>query len=304
MTIENLKEILSKVYCKETAYPDCQNVWDKNNPTFGQCAVTSLIVQHYFGGEICKSKNLSHYFNLINNKVVDLTKDQFNFDIDYSDYTIKQPNLDKANTKIRFELLKNKIENFINEHDDADIAKEIKDCYKCGNLPKLACNSIKLAASKILILGESPAKDGWIVSGKAFYNKDGNLQASGKILNKLLDLCNLTIDDINFTEVCKCIISDRKTLRECCNNCKPILFKQLEKFDCDVILPMGQFPTETILGKKFNKLSEVVGKKFQIQFGKTTKTVIPIYHTSPANPLCYKGNEKIFKELLCDILKS
>lgn len=148
-----------------------------------------------------------------------------------------------------------------------------------------------------MVLGESPAKDGWIVSGKAFYNKDDTLKATGKILNKLLNLCGITIDDINFTEVCKCIIEDRMALRKCSENCKPILFEQLDQFDCDMILPMGQYPTETILGIKLNKLSDVVGRKFEINFGNTIKTVIPIYHTSPANPLCYKGNEKIFKEL-------
>ena len=181
------------------------------------------------------------------------------------------------------------------------IEDEIKHCTKCGKLPKLSCNSIKLGKSKILVLGESPAKDGWIVSGKAFYNKDGKLQATGKVLDKLLNLCGLTIDNVNFTEVCKCIIEDRKSLRKCSENCKPILFKQLDKFDCDIILPMGQYPTETVLGKKINRLSDVVGKKFEINFGNTTKIVIPIYHTSPANPLCFKGNEKIFKELLCNI---
>lgn len=178
-----------------------------------------------------------------------------------------------------------------------DIRNQIKSCTKCGDLPKLSCNSIKKGNSRVLILGESPAKDGWIVSGKAFYNKDGKLQATGKVLDKLLNLCGLSIEDINFTEVCKCIIEDRKRLHECSENCKPILFKQLDEFDCDLILPMGKYPTETILGIKINKLSDVVGKIFNINFGNTTKTVIPIYHTSPANPLGYRGNEKIFKDL-------
>ena len=185
-----------------------------------------------------------------------------------------------------------------------DIDNEIMHCSKCGNLPKLSCDSIKRGKSKILVLGESPAKDGWIVSGKAFYNKEGKLQASGKILNKLLNLCGISIDEINFTEVCKCIIEDRKTLRKCSENCKPILFKQLDKFDCDIILPMGQYPTETILGIKIKKLADVVGKKFDINFGNTIKTVIPIYHTSPANPLCYKGNENIFKNIKTNYFSS
>ena len=57
-------------------------------------------------------------------------------------------------------------------------------CNKCGNLEKLTCDSTKKGSSRILVLGESPAKDGWIVTGKPFYNKEGNLQASGKILDK------------------------------------------------------------------------------------------------------------------------
>lgn len=174
----------------------------------------------------------------------------------------------------------------------------IKKCHLCGELPKLTCNTIKKGKSKILILGESPAKDGWIQSGRAFYNSQGKLQSTGKILNKLLSLCNLSIDDINFTECCKCVISERKALRNCMMNCKPILFKELEEFDCEIILPMGQYPTETILGEKVNKLKDYVGKEFDIKFGNITKKVIPIYHTSPANPLCYNGNEEIFKNLI------
>ncbi len=177
------------------------------------------------------------------------------------------------------------------------IDKQIQDCKLCGDLPKLTCNSIKIGKGRILILGESPAKDGWIVSGKAFYNSKGKLQATGKVLQELLKICNLTIDDINFTECCKCIINDRKVLRNCMNNCKNILFKQIDSFDCDIVLPMGQYPTETILGQRIDKLRDFVGKEIYVNFGKTQKLVIPIYHTSPANPLGYKGNVEIFKKI-------
>lgn len=179
-----------------------------------------------------------------------------------------------------------------------DIEELIRGCNKCGNLTKLTCDTIKKGTSNILVLGESPSKDGWVVSKRAFYNKDGKFQASGKVLERLLNLVDLSIDDINFTEVCKCIIEDRKKLRECSRNCKEILFKQLETFDFDIILPMGQYPSETILGFKIDKLKDVVGKRFEIEVSNSKKIVIPIYHTSPANPLCYKGNEIIFKETL------
>lgn len=178
-----------------------------------------------------------------------------------------------------------------------DVVKEIQNCSLCGNLPKLNCEPMKLGRSKLLVLGESPAKDGWIVSGKAFFNKNGKLQATGLVLKKLLELCDLDIEDINFTECCKCVIADRGKLRVCMQNCKNILFKQLEELDCHVILTMGLYPTEVLLGKKIDKLKDYVGKEFFISVGKKRRLVIPIYHTSPANPLCYKGNVQIFEKL-------
>ena len=107
------------------------------------------------------------------------------------------------------------------------IEQKIIECNKCGELQKLCHDTVKFGTSKILILGESPAKGGWIESGRAFYNKKGKLHATGKILERLLNLCDLSLEDINFTECCKCIIEDRKALRKCMNNCKSILFKQI-----------------------------------------------------------------------------
>lgn len=179
-----------------------------------------------------------------------------------------------------------------------NIEEMIKNCKKCGELQKLTCNTIKIGKSRILVLGESPAKDGWIQSGRAFYNSKGQFQATGKVLEKLLNLIGLSIDDINFTECCKCIIQDRKRLRECTNNCKDILYSQLENFkEADIILPMGQYPTEAILNIKIDKLSDYVGKEFKIDINGVKKLVIPIYHTSPASPLSYKGNFPIFENL-------
>ena len=122
-------------------------------------------------------------------------------------------------------------------------------------------------------------------------------QRQGKVLSKLLNLCTLNLNDIYFTECCKCLLPDRKNLRKYATNCKEFLFRQIEKLNIDIILPMGQFPTETILDQKINKLSDYVGKQFEIYIHNKKYTVIPIYHTSPINPLSYKGNEDIFKNL-------
>ena len=127
------------------------------------------------------------------------------------------------------------------------IQKQINLCSLCGNLPKLTETSIQIGTTPFIIIGESPAKDGWIESKRAFYNTAGKLQGSGRILEKLLNYIGFSIPDIFFTECCKCIIEDRKTLTKCSNNCKPILIKQLKQIPCKLILTMGLHPTQALL---------------------------------------------------------
>lgn len=178
------------------------------------------------------------------------------------------------------------------------LQKEIKNCTKCGNLQKLIENPIQIGRTPFIVIGESPAKDGWIISQRAFYNKDGRLQATGRVLNRLLNNINLTISDIYFTECCKCIIEDRKRLEKCSQNCLPILYKQLEQLPCDILVTMGLFPTQALLGKKINKFADYIGKIFEIKINEKSYKVLPIYHPSPLNPKGYKDNVPIF-----DILK-
>lgn len=117
MTIEELKIILDKVYDKDTAHPMWRVKWSKSNPTYGQCVPTALLVQYYFGGEIYKHNLEQHYFNLINGEVVDLTKEQFNYMLDYSNSKSKQPNLEISQTLERYELLKKRVEIYIKENN-------------------------------------------------------------------------------------------------------------------------------------------------------------------------------------------
>ena len=174
----------------------------------------------------------------------------------------------------------------------------ISNCNKCNSDLKITNNPIQLGTTPFVIIGESPAKDGWVVSGRAFYNTDGKLQASGRVLEKLLNLIGYKVSDIYFTEMCKCVILDRKKLWECGLNCLPLLHTQINSIPCKTILTMGAYPTGVLLGKKIPKLSDVVGKKFPISINGTNYTLIPIYHPSPLNPKGYSGNVEIFKSLI------
>ncbi len=86
------------------------------------------------------------------------------------------------------------------------LSEQIRNCKLCGEHPKLIENNIQIGTSHFIIIGESPDKDGWIESKRAFYNTKGNLQASGRVLEKLLNNIGYSIGDIFFTECCKCII--------------------------------------------------------------------------------------------------
>lgn len=57
--------------------------WSKGNPARGQCAVSSLVVQDYFGGDILRfvvefdGTSEKHFVNLIDGALVDTTFSQF-----------------------------------------------------------------------------------------------------------------------------------------------------------------------------------------------------------------------------------
>ena len=294
MKLDKLEKILNNLYSKETCYPTCKNQWNNDNKTLGHCAIVALIINDYFGGDICKIKvnDISHYFNHINDKIVDFTSDQFKTDkIDYSNYVLKtrEEILINDNTRIRYEVLKLKLKLSL-------IDEKIHDCSACSCMVEKFPSSKTVSFGKrrdIVILGEAPANNGWRRSGVAWYDINHKLLPSGVVLQKLLDLINLTIEDTFFLEAIKCYPVARKYLNKCGINCKKFLFMQLEEIKPKVILSLGDSATKTILDFKYKKFSEVVGKVFDIKGFK----VIPIYHPSPISPLSYKGNEEIFKNL-------
>lgn len=122
--IDDLFKVLLKCFCKETAYLSCQKDYDAYyDPTYGQCAITAMIVNDYFGGSIHKIRvdgGSTHYFNKIGNLYFDLTSDQFSLyemEIDY------EPNEEipreycgkNADTLKRYNLLVDKLNKMIKE---------------------------------------------------------------------------------------------------------------------------------------------------------------------------------------------
>ena len=43
-TLDDLYNVLRVCWCKESAYPSCQAEWVPNDPSYGQCAITAMLL--------------------------------------------------------------------------------------------------------------------------------------------------------------------------------------------------------------------------------------------------------------------
>ena len=80
--LSGLEEAIRRSWSRETT-SDPER-WNPENPAWGQCAVTALVINDYLGGEMVwaeatlpEGRTISHYFNLVDGKEVDVTREQF-----------------------------------------------------------------------------------------------------------------------------------------------------------------------------------------------------------------------------------
>jgi hypothetical protein len=114
-----LRELLRQAWCQGTAMG---SRWSSDCPALDQCAVTALVVQDLFGGELLRCwtcEGDSHYWNrLPDGSELDLTEEQFEC---ISDYPLKataavrsrQNVLSYPNTMWRYGLLLTLLATFI-----------------------------------------------------------------------------------------------------------------------------------------------------------------------------------------------
>lgn len=148
---------------------------------------------------------------------------------------------------------------------------------------------------KMLIVGESPAENGWRKSGKAFYSPEGKLLATGRRLNELLSIFDLDVSKCGFTELSKCFIgNNRKILGNCCKKCWPIFEKQVNRGNFQLIISLGVIPAQ-IIGDILGEVIEM-GVLKKVKVDDRQIKLLPIYHPSPANPFGREKNRKIFEK--------
>ncbi|MBN2459612.1 hypothetical protein JXB28_04980 [Candidatus Woesearchaeota archaeon] len=102
--------------------------WAAENPSWGQCAVTALVVNDYLGGEIVwalaklpDGTDISHYFNKIKGEEKDYTRMQFPEGTQVpagvtrakTFASTREYILSYESTRQRYELLKGKVSEFL-----------------------------------------------------------------------------------------------------------------------------------------------------------------------------------------------
>lgn len=109
----DLRADLEIVWSADTAHDP--TLWSLEVPSTGQCAVTALIVDALLGGEIvvCDLGEFgSHYANVIDEELVDLTADQFDFEVEGLWETVSRESLIfDDGTFHRFTLLSARLQN-------------------------------------------------------------------------------------------------------------------------------------------------------------------------------------------------
>ena len=293
MNIENIQKTLLECYSKDLCYPKVQDNWNDNNKCFGMCAITSLIINDYFGGVICKIHvdGISHYFNLIEDRIIDLTSSQFNCDIDYKNYQIAdREKILTDDTKHRYNVLKERLVNKLLKRVDG----EVFNCKSCDKLvDKFPNDTTVFVGRDNDIIGEAPANNGWRKSHKLWKDVNGKILPSGVVLQKLFDIIDRDIFETTFLESVKCYPLERKNLKTCSKNCKNVMLQQLKILNPKLIITLGEFPTRNLLDFKFDKFADVVGNIYEVNGYK----ILPIYHPSPISPKSYSGNLPIFEKL-------
>ena len=92
MTPDDLYAALSGIWCEYTCAPRMRKDWSTENKTLGQCSVTAFLAQDIFGGDVYGiplPDGSYHCFNRVEDKIFDLTSEQFPEALDYTNCVLQ-----------------------------------------------------------------------------------------------------------------------------------------------------------------------------------------------------------------------
>lgn len=162
-----------------------------------------------------------------------------------------------------------------------NIAEEIIVCHKC-KLHKTRKNAVPGEGnidSRIMFIGEAPgySED---MKGKPFIGE------AGKFLDTLLEEADLSREKVFITNVVKCRPpNNREPSTEEIITCSQYLDRQIQVIKPKIIVTLGNHSTAYIfekIGLRFDGITRVHGKFFEVSISKIQTTVFPTFHPASA----------------------
>ncbi|MEK6939929.1 MAG: uracil-DNA glycosylase [Nanoarchaeota archaeon] len=169
------------------------------------------------------------------------------------------------------------------------LKQEYSTCTKCPALCQSRSQVVFGSGNpkaEVLFIGEAPG---------ANEDKQGIpfCGMSGQVLNELLASVGLSREDIFITNTILCRPQDnRNPAKDEVENCRDRLDKLIQIMQPKVIVTIGNFATERILGKK--GITSLRGKIFEVE----GKKIVPVIH--PANYLYSGRNPEMLAQMKKD----
>ncbi len=160
-----------------------------------------------------------------------------------------------------------------------ELTSFLHDCQRC----KLA----KLGRTQVVFgVGNPNAEIMFVGEGPGFYeDRQGEpfVGAAGKLLNELLTSAGLSRSQVYIANVIKCRPpNNRDPEPDEVETCKPFLMQQIELINPKVICTLGNWATQTILGRKVG-ITKVRGQVIKHE----NVTIFPLLHPAAA---LHQGN--------------
>ena len=117
----HLYDLLSEIWCAKTCAPRMRDNWSEENKTLGQCSITAFLAQDIFGGKVYgiqRSGGNFHCYNVIGDRIFDLTSEQFGEEIlSYEDNPeqFREVHFAKEEKRMRYEYLKEELKRRMGE---------------------------------------------------------------------------------------------------------------------------------------------------------------------------------------------
>ena len=173
------------------------------------------------------------------------------------------------------------------------LKNEYLTCRKCEKLFENRTQVVFGSGNKnadVIFIGEAPGM-----------NEDKNgipfCGMSGKVLDQLLSSIDLSRENIFITNTILCRPPDnRNPAKEEVNNCRGRLDRLIEIMQPKVIVTIGNFATERILGK--TGIKTIRGKIFPTFINDKEIKVVPVIH--PASYLYSGRNPEMFEQMKSD----